>query len=49
MSTSFIQISDCHIDDETLVMYIDSTANLERTQSDIQGKTLHINQRRFNP
>jgi Icc protein len=38
MNTSFIQISDCHIDDETLVMGVDSAANLKRVLSDITNK-----------
>ncbi|MGE4569752.1 MAG: metallophosphoesterase [Gammaproteobacteria bacterium] len=37
MSTSFIQISDCHIDDEILVMGVDSTANLNHVLSDIKN------------
>ena len=39
MSISFIQISDCHIDDEKLVMGVDSTANLERILDNIKDRT----------
>jgi len=38
MNTSFIQISDCHIDDEVLVMGVDSTANLARVVGDIKNQ-----------
>ena len=38
MSASFIQISDCHIDDEILVMDVNSTANLELVLSDIKNR-----------
>jgi len=38
MNTSFIQISDCHIDDEINVMGVDSTANLKRILSDIKNR-----------
>jgi len=36
MSTSFIQISDCHIDDEKLVMGVDSRSSLEKVLSRIK-------------
>lgn len=42
MNTSFIQISDCHIDDETLVMGVDSTENLKRVLSDIKNKEFNV-------
>ena len=38
MNTSFIQISDCHIDDDTLVMGVDSTENLKHILSDIKNR-----------
>ena len=38
MNTSFIQISDCHIDDETCVMGVDSSTNLKHILSDINNR-----------
>ncbi len=38
MSVSFIQISDCHIDDETLVMGVDSKSNLDKVLEHINAK-----------
>ena len=39
MSTSFIQISDCHIDDEKMVMDVDSVAMLENILNHIKSRT----------
>ena len=39
MSASFIQISDCHIDDEKLVMGVDSKSTLNKVLSHIKTQT----------
>ncbi len=41
MSISFIQISDCHIDDEILVMGVDSQSNLQQVLTHIKEKSFN--------
>ncbi|MCS5592230.1 MAG: metallophosphoesterase [Gammaproteobacteria bacterium] len=38
MSASFIQISDCHIDDKKLVMGVDSKSNLKQVLSHVKSQ-----------
>lgn len=42
MSTSFIQISDCHIDDEKMVMDVDTVDNLESILNHLKSQTFDV-------